>query len=136
MKRKIIRIFIIVIILIAAGLALAFYFNNRKTGTYSLKTSKADIGDIEVYVTTTGTLNPVTLVQVGTQVSGTIAKIYVDFNDVVKKGQIIAQIDSTFLAAQVRDAEAQVERAKAQVNQAQRDLNRIKELYAKNLVSQ
>lgn len=136
MRRKITRIFIIVAVLIAAGLAVAFYFNNRKSGTLPLKTSKVDTGNIEVYVTTTGTLNPVTLVQVGTQVSGTIAKIYVDFNDVVKKGQIIAQIDSTFLAAQVKDAEAQVERAKAQVNQAQRDLNRIKELYAKNLVSQ
>ncbi len=136
MKRKLFRILIIVVILIAAGLVVAFYLNNRKSGTLQLKTSKADVGDIEVYVTTTGTLNPVTLVQVGTQVSGTIAKIYVDFNDVVKKGQIIAQLDSTFLAAQVKDAEAQVERARAQVNQAQRDLSRIKELYSKNLVSQ
>ncbi len=136
MKRKLFRILIIAIILIAAGLAVAFYFNNKKSNNLQLKTAKVDVGDIEVYVTTTGTLNPVTLVQVGTQVSGTIAKIYVDFNDVVKKGQILAQIDSTFLAAQVRDAEAQVERAKAQVNQAQRDLNRIKELYSKNLVSQ
>jgi HlyD family secretion protein len=136
MKRKIIRVLILVLILVAAGLAVAFYLNNRNSGQYPLKTAKVDVGDIEVYVTTTGTLNPVTLVQVGTQVSGTIAKIYVDFNDVVKKGQILAQIDSTFLAAQVRDAEAQVERARAQVNQAQRELNRIKELHAKNLVSQ
>lgn len=136
MRRKLFRALIIAVILIAAGLAVAFYFNNKKSNNLQLKTAKADVGDIEVYVTTTGTLNPVTLVQVGTQVSGTIAKIYVDFNDVVKKGQILAQIDSTFLAAQVKDAEAQVERAKAQVNQAQRDLNRIKELYSKNLVSQ
>ncbi len=136
MKRRTMSILIIAVILIAAGLTVAFYLNNKKSGTLSLKTSKVDVGDIEVYVTTTGTLNPVTLVQVGTQVSGTIAKIYVDFNDIVKKGQVIAQIDSTFLSAQVRDAEAQVERARAQVNQAQRDLNRIKELYSKNLVSQ
>ncbi len=136
MKRKTIRIIIIASILVIAGLAVAFYLNNKETKTLQLKTAKADIGDIEVYVTTTGTLNPVTLVQVGTQVTGTIAKIYVDFNDVVKKGQILAQIDSTFLSAQVRDAEAQVERAKAQVNQTKRDLDRIKELYAKNLVSQ
>ncbi|MCS7229472.1 MAG: efflux RND transporter periplasmic adaptor subunit [Candidatus Kryptonium sp.] len=136
MKKKLIRVLIIVLVLIVAGLAVAFYLNNRKSGNLQLKTAKADVGTIEVYVTTTGTLNPVTLVQVGTQVSGTIAKIYVDFNDVVKKGQIIAQLDSTFLAAQVKDAEAQVERARAQVNQAQRDLSRIKELFAKNLVSQ
>ncbi|MEN3038776.1 MAG: efflux RND transporter periplasmic adaptor subunit [Candidatus Kryptonium sp.] len=136
MKKKLIRVLIIALVLIVAGLAVAFYLNNRKSGNLQLKTAKADVGTIEVYVTTTGTLNPVTLVQVGTQVSGTIAKIYVDFNDVVKKGQVIAQLDSTFLAAQVKDAEAQVERARAQVNQAQRDLSRIKELYAKNLVSQ
>ncbi len=136
MKRRTIRIIIIATILVIAGLAVAFYLNNKGTKTLQLKTAKAEVGDIEVYVTTTGTLNPVTLVQVGTQVSGTIAKIYVDFNDVVKRGQILAQIDSTFLSAQVRDAEAQVERAKAQVNQTKRDLDRIKELYAKNLVSQ
>lgn len=136
MKGKTIRILIIVAILVIAGLVVAFYLNNKGTKSLQLKTAKVDVGDIEVYVTTTGTLNPVTLVQVGTQVTGTIAKIYVDFNDVVKKGQILAQIDSTFLSAQVRDAEAQVERAKAQVNQTKRDLDRIKELYAKNLVSQ
>jgi len=136
MKRKLIRILTVAVILIISALAVAFYFRNKNSKTFQLRTAKADVGDIEIYVTTTGTLNRVTLVQVGTQVSGTIAKIYVDFNDVVKKGQVIAQIDSTFLAAQVRDAEAQVERARAQVNQAQRDLNRIKELYAKNLVSQ
>ncbi len=136
MKRRTIRIIIIATILVIAGLAIAFYLNNKGTKTLQLKTAKAEVGDIEVYVMTTGTLNPVTLVQVGTQVSGTIAKIYVDFNDMVKRGQILAQIDSTFLSAQVRDAEAQVERAKAQVNQTKRDLDRIKELYVKNLVSQ
>ncbi len=136
MRRKLTRFLIIAVILTISGLAVAFYLNNKNSKTLQIKTAKADVGDIEVYVTTTGTLNPVTLVQVGTQVSGTIAKIYVDFNDIVKKGQVIAQIDSTFLAAQVKDVEAQVERARAQVNQASRDLNRIKELYAKNLVSQ
>lgn len=136
MKGKIIQPLIVAVILVISALAIAFYLNNKGPKILQIKTAKADVGDIEVYVTTTGTLNPVTLVQVGTQVSGTIAKIYVDFNDIVKKGQILAQIDSTFLSAQVRDAEAQVERAKAQVNQTKRDLDRIKELYAKNLVSQ
>jgi HlyD family secretion protein len=129
-------VIIFVLILIFAFVLLAFYFKNSKSDILPLRTAVVEVGDIEVTVSATGTLNPVTVVQVGTQISGTIAEIFVDYNSVVKKGQVIAQIDSTFLAAQVRDARAQLERAEAQLNQAERDLRRIEELYKKELVSQ
>jgi HlyD family secretion protein len=92
-------------------------------------------GEIEETVTATGTVNPVTTVQVGTQVSGTIQKIYVDFNSRVKKGQIIAQIDPTFFQTQLAQAQANADHAQASLRDAERVLNQNKTLYAKNLVA-
>lgn len=93
-------------------------------------------GDLQVYVTATGTINPVTTVDVGTQVSGIIAKLYADYNSVVKKGQLIAQIDTTFLVQAVKDAEANLERARAQYADSKRTYDRVKSLYDRNLESQ
>src|SRR5437867_5270325 len=81
-------------------------------------------------------MKPVQTVQVGSQVSGTISKINVDFNSRVKKGEVIAEIDPTFLAASVKEAEANLEHNQAQVNEAKRSLDRTTELYKKNLDSQ
>lgn len=91
-------------------------------------------GDIISTVSSTGTLNAVTTVQVGTQVSGQLAALYVDFNDHVKKGQLLARIDSTLASQSVQDAEANVERVQAQALQAQAlqaqsDYDRNKKLY-------
>lgn len=97
---------------------------------------KIDRGDIAVTISATGTLNAVRTVQVGSQVSGTIAKLYVDFNAVVKEGQLVAQLDPTFLQASVNEQRANVDRARAQKGDAERNLNRTKELYSKSLVSQ
>ena len=69
-------------------------------------------GDLSVEVTASGTLNPDTTVQVGTQVSGTIKRIFVDFNFHVKKNQLIAMLDTTFLASDVEDAAASLAKAK------------------------
>jgi len=76
-------------------------------------------------VSATGTLSAVTTVQVGTQVSGLISKLYVDFNDRVEKGQLIAQLDTTLLESNKRDVEASLERAQADLAQAKRDLDRL-----------
>jgi HlyD family secretion protein len=100
------------------------------------RTVKLERGDISVVVTATGTLNADTTVQVGTQVSGTIARLFADFNSVVKKGQIIAVIDTTFLHTQVQDAEANLEGATARVHQTQRDFSRTEDLFKKGLASQ
>ncbi|MBI3766568.1 MAG: efflux RND transporter periplasmic adaptor subunit, partial [Ignavibacteriales bacterium] len=97
---------------------------------------KVSRGDIIVQVRATGTINPVQTVQVGSQVSGIISRMFVDFNSEVKKGQIIAVIDSTFLYASVKEAEANLERNQAQVNEAKRSLTRTEELFKKDLVSQ
>jgi HlyD family secretion protein len=100
------------------------------------RTAKIQRGDISIIVTATGTVNPVTTVQVGSQVSGTIYKLYADFNDRVKKGQLVAQLDPTFLKAQVAQAMADLEKANASVNQSKRDLDRADTLFAKELISE
>jgi HlyD family secretion protein len=86
-------------------------------------------------VTATGTVNPVTTVLVGTQVSGTIMKIFVDFNSIVRKGQLIAQIDPAFFLTQLAQAQANTDRADAALRDAERILNQNKALYARNLVA-
>jgi HlyD family secretion protein len=100
------------------------------------RTEAVQRGDISLQVSATGTLNAVTTVQVGSQVSGTIAALYVDFNDKVKQGQVLALLDPTFLKAQVAQAEADLDRANVQVKQAERDYLRQKPLREQGLASQ
>jgi HlyD family secretion protein len=92
-------------------------------------------GDIESTVSATGTLSAVRTVSVGTQVSGQIAELRVDYNDEVKQGQLLARIDPTLQQQAVTDAQASVERAQAQLLQAQRDNNRNGELMSSGLVA-
>jgi HlyD family secretion protein len=91
-------------------------------------------GDIQSTVSTTGTLGAVTTVNVGTQVSGQVSALYVDFNDEVKKGQLLARIDPTIAQQSVADAQANLERLRAQTNQAARDQDRNRELAAAGLI--
>jgi HlyD family secretion protein len=93
-------------------------------------------GNLEAAVSSTGTLGAVTTVQVGTQVSGQVAAIYVDFNDIVKKGQLIARIDPTLQQQSVRDAEAGFERVNADLQQAQREYDRSKALYDQRVITE
>jgi HlyD family secretion protein len=111
-------------------------FARSHNQSYNFKFDKISQGDITVYVTATGTINAVTSVDVGTQVSGIVAKLYADFNSVVKQGQVIAQIDSTFLIQSVKDAEANLDRAKAQYTDSKRNLERVKTLLDRGLESQ
>ncbi len=106
------------------------------------RTQTAARGDIRATVTATGTMNAVTTVLVGTQVSGTISKLYVDFNSPVKKGQILAQIDPATFQAQVDQARANLLAARANVQKAEaavvdtkRTLERNKTLFARNLIA-
>jgi HlyD family secretion protein len=107
----------------------------------SYRTEPVTRGDIQATVTATGSVNAVTTVQVGTQVSGTIKTLFVDFNSHVKKGQLIAQIDPSTFEAQVQQAEANLHSAQANLDKAntalvdaKRTFGRNKELYSKNLV--
>ena len=113
-----------------------FLFARTKKQNYNFRFDKVTQGDLTVYVTATGTINAVISVDVGTQVSGIVARLYADFNSVVRKGQIIAQIDSTFLVQSVKDAEASLEKAKAQYADSKRNLDREKALLDRGLESQ
>lgn len=93
-------------------------------------------GKITNTITSTGTLEALSTVEVGTQVSGRIAKLYVDFNDEVKKSQLLALIDTTLLSAQVRDQQAVLERTKAQYNEALAKHERNKRLFDKKFISE
>ncbi|MDD5087288.1 MAG: efflux RND transporter periplasmic adaptor subunit [bacterium] len=96
----------------------------------------ADRGDVETIVTATGTADAVTMVEVGSQVSAIIKEIFVDFNSPVKKGQVIARLDPTFLQAAVSENEAALAKAEATLAQANRDLERITDLFGKSLAAQ
>lgn len=133
-KKKWFWIVVTVVLLIIAG---GFYWITRSdadAATYRF--DKVSRGNINVSISATGTLSAVTTVQVGSQVSGTIAKLYADFNSVVKEGQLLAQLDPTFLQATVNEQRASKDRAQAQVNESDRNFRRMSELATKNLVSQ
>jgi HlyD family secretion protein len=105
----------------------------KETTEYRFTT--VERGDVESTVSATGTLNAVRTVSVGTQVSGQIAELLVDYNDVVRKGQLLARIDPTLQQQAVTDAQASVERAQAQELQASRDNHRNAELMSSGLVA-
>lgn len=139
MKKKAVMITIIVLILIAVG--LFFYLReNGKSAAY--KTEKVSRGEIKSVVTATGTVNAVTTVSVGTQVSGTIRKLFVDFNSAVKKGQMLAQIDPATVQAQVDQAranllsaQANLEKAAVATIDARRTYQRNKDLFTQNFIA-
>jgi HlyD family secretion protein len=139
MKRKAL---VSIILVVAIGIVAFIALRNKENGV-KFKTAKITRGDIQAVVTATGTVNPVISVQVGTQVSGRIQYLYVDFNSPVKKGELIAQIDPAIFDAQFQQAKANVLNARANVMKAETSLldakrifNRNKELLAEKVVSQ
>ena len=116
-------------VLAVAGAAAAWFLTRGDGEVPSYRFATVEKGDIDSVVSATGTLSAVTTVQVGTQVSGLIAELLVDFNDRVSKGQVIARLDTTLLETNLRDVEASVERSRAELKQAERDLERITSLY-------
>lgn len=120
---------------IASVLLLWLIFRPTGKESVSLETALAGRIDISSSVTATGTVEPVTKVEVGTQVSGIISKLYVDYNDVVKAGQVIAEMDKVNLQAELSAANAQLSTAKTEYEYQQKEYNRIKTLHDKELVS-
>jgi HlyD family secretion protein len=116
------------------GIVLYLLLRNGSNGV-SYRTDAVTLGDVQQTVTATGAVNPVTTVQVGTQVSGTIKSLFADFNSRVKKGQIIAQIDPAFYETQLAQAQANADRAQAGLRDAERLMNQNKALFARNLVA-
>lgn len=136
------RQLLIVVLLLTAASGAAWWYLGRQADAPTYRTAKVERGPITATVSSTGTLNPVTSVQVGTQVSGQIQELFADFNSPVKQGQLIARIDPETFQYRVRQAEADLESARSSVGRAQvaqviadRDLKRTKELVARNFVS-
>src|SRR5438876_5944953 len=108
----------------------------RKGGAANYQTATVTRGPITQAVTATGTLNPVVNVQVGSQVSGNIAKLFADFNSQVKAGQVVAQIDPALFQANVTQAEGDLANAQAALELARINARRTQELFAKKTSSQ
>lgn len=129
-KKILIALAVVVIAAIAAVLIL-----NRTGGGPEYRTEKVTKGDIVEAVTASGTVNAVTTVLVGTQVSGTIKKLHVDYNSQVRKGQLLAQIDPILLEAQVEQARANLMKLEANALDAKRARDRNKQLFERNLIA-
>ncbi len=141
MKKKII-LFTALLIIVAAVVLYFTVFKNGQTAAVGYKKEALKTGSIEALVDTTGTLNAVTMVDVGSQVSGRINDIFVDFNSEVKAGQVIARIDQEQFISRVqqseanyRSAEARLENAKVNLANSKKKWERAKNLFEKNLIS-
>ena len=133
MKKKYI-IYLIILIIVVAGSYFFFWGNSVKTAQYTF--AEIQRGDISNTITSTGTLGALKTIDVGTQVSGKIDKIFVDYNFNVKRGQLLAVLDTTSLSLQVNDAQSNLEKAKAQYDKASSGYERDKALFDKGFLSE
>src|SRR5262245_23802353 len=144
------RAIIVLLVIIAIGATAGVYTYRKGGGEVQVNTSPITRGDIVDTVGATGTLQAVTTVQVGSQVSGNIQWLGADFNSIVHKGQVIARLDPSLFEAQLQQARANLSQARANNTKAQSDLDRTKvqlvdaqqkytrakELAARNLIPQ
>ncbi len=122
---------------VVAVLIIAWFLlkGGKKEEKVSFETAKVEKKSIHTSITATGTIEPVTSVTVGTQVSGIVAKLYVDYNSIVKKGQVIAELDKTNLISELNTAKANLASSQSTATYQQANYNRYKTLYDKGLVS-
>jgi len=135
------KLITIIILLAVVGSAGGWYYMRKNTKEPEVRTAQISRGDVVQAVQATGTLEAVTTVQVGTQVGGIVQELYADFNDFVKKGQVIARLDPTILDTQIEQqkanvtrSEADLERLKVSRDDAKQKLERAKALSEKNLL--
>ena len=133
MKNKKLWIGVGAVVLVA--LVIWFMSGGKKEQTVEFETAKVEKQNISTSITATGTIEPVTSVTVGTQVSGIVSKLYVDYNSVVKKGQVIAELDRTNLISELNTARANLSSAQSTAAYELSNFNRYKTLYDKGLVS-
>ncbi len=133
MKKKT-KIWLIILAVVVAAIAAIILVKNTKSANKELviRTHAVTEYTVENTVTATGTIEPVETVEVGTQVSGKVEKIYVDFNDVVKKGDLLAELDKQTLNQSLSRAKASLTSAESQLNYAKLNYDRIKQLYEAN----
>ena len=126
---------IVAAIAVIGVIAYLLLSGGKKEEKVEFETAQVTMGNIQTTITATGTIEPVTSVTVGTQVSGIVSKLYVDYNSVVKKGQVIAELDKTNLTSELNTARANLSSAQSTLNYEQTNFNRYQTLYNKGLVS-
>lgn len=134
-KKKKLIICISVAIAIIAAVTIFMRSNKRQPITIIYETAKVERATISNSVTATGTIEPVNKVEVGTQVSGIISKIYVDYNSIVKKGQVIAELDKINLESELASAKANLASSKSELDYQETNYKRIKALHDKGFIS-
>lgn len=133
--KKISKIWIGIGIISVLAIATWMFSGGKKEQTVTFDTAKVEPASIKNSVTATGSVEPVTSVTVGTQVSGIISRLYVDYNTVVKKGQIIAELDKTNLISELNTAKANLSSAQNSLNYESANYKRYATLFKKGLVS-
>src|SRR5438477_10470011 len=138
MKKALLTLLVLAVI---GGGVYAYYRYRKTPPTPTVATAVVNRGDVVDTVGATGTLQAVTTVQVGTQVSGTIQSLYADFNSLVKKGQVLARLDPSLFQTQIEQAranllrsQAEVDRLKVALDDARTKLRRAQELSQRNLI--
>ena len=129
------KLLITLVVLVALAAGGYWYYSSSGNDTPQYLTATASRGDVISAVTANGTLNPVLNVQVGSQISGRIARLYADFNSVVKSNQIVAEIDPSTYKASLQRAEADLSSASASLELAQVEARRAEQLFTNNLIS-
>ena len=133
MKKK--TVIISVVAVVVAIIAIYLVFGLKSETKLNFETTTVGVANISNSVTATGTIEPVTQVDVGTQVSGIVSKLYVDYNSVVKKGQVIAELDKTNLISELNISKAALNDAQSMLKYQKANYDRYHTLYSKGLVS-
>lgn len=134
-KLRISKIWIAVVVIVIVAVAAWAMSGGKKEEDINFKEEKVPLKTLQNSVTATGTIEAVTSVTVGTQVSGIVNKLYVDYNSQVKKGQVIAELDKTNLLSELNTAKANLASAQSSLNYQAANMERYKTLYKKGLVS-
>ena len=134
-KLRISKIWIAVLVIVIVAVATWAMSGGKKEEDINFKEEKVALKTLQNSVTATGTIEAVTSVTVGTQVSGIVNKLYVDYNSQVKKGQVIAELDKTNLLSELNTAKANLASAQSSLNYQAANMERYKTLYKKGLVS-
>ena len=134
-KLRISKIWIAVLVIVIVAVATWAMSGGKKEEDINFKEEKVALKTLQNSVTATGTIEAVTSVTVGTQVSGIVNKLYVDYNSQVKKGQVIAELDKTNLLSELNTAKANLASAQSSLNYQTANMERYKTLYKKGLVS-
>lgn len=129
------KIIISIAAIAAVALVIFLLTGKKKEKEVSFEFAKVEKANIQNSITATGTIEPVTSVTVGTQVSGIVSKLYVDYNSVVKKGQVIAELDKTNLISELNTAKANLNSAQSALNYQRDNYQRYRTLYNKGLIS-